>query len=124
MNFLKSFLILFCIFSFGVGFSQKQPNDSISKKIPTSIYTATQISTDLNSLLNTNKRLNLTSYNFLVLDKITINISGFTVPLYNISPKSSTYIYDTYNKKHQKSILESAFFNISDIYLPRTKESL
>lgn len=124
MNFIKTFFIIFCLFSFGVSFSQKQPTDSIIKKIPVSIYTATQISTDLNSLLNMNNRLDLKSYNFLVLDKTAFGMGDFTVPLYNIPLKPSNYIYDTYNKNHQKSILEAAFFNVSDLYLPRTKNSL
>lgn len=124
MNLFQKYFIFLFLFSISIGFSQEHKNDSINKEIPVSIYTATQISNDLNSLLNVNKRLYLKSYNFLVLDEKNIEMGNFTVPLYNISLRHSSYIYDTFNKVHQKSILEAAFFNVSDLYKPRTKNSL
>lgn len=124
MNVFKNLVTFLFTLSIGVGFSQEHKNITSKKEIPVSIYTATQISTDLNSLLNVNKRLNLTSYHFLVLNKKNIELGNLTAPLYKGKLNPSHYIYETYNKVHQKSVLEAAFFKVSDLYKPRTKNSL
>lgn len=124
MNSFQTYLTFIFLLSISVLFSQEHKNNTVKKEAPVSIYTATQISNDLNSLINVNKRLSLKSYKFLVLDEKIIEMGNFAVPLYNISLRRSNYIYDTYTKIHQKSILEAAFFNVSDLYKPRTKNSL
>ena len=123
MNSIQKHITFFFLLVMSVGFSQEHKNDSIHK-IPVSIYTSVQISNDLNSLLQVNERLSLKSYHFLYLDEKSIEMGNLTIPLYKISKGSNTYIYDTYNKIHQKSILESAFFKVSDLYKPRTKNTL
>lgn len=124
MNFLKALFSILCLLFFEPVFSQNQPNDTIKKEIPVSIYTSTQISNNFNSLLKLNKRLNLKSYNFMVLDEKHMELGDFSVPLHHISLRSSNYNYDTYNKTYQQSILEAAFFNLDHLYRPRTKNSL
>lgn len=124
MNVFKQLATFLFLLSISFGFSQEFKKDTLKKEIPVSIYTATQTSTDLNSLLTLNKRLNLKSYTFLYLDENDIEEGLFTVPLFSEKLNTSNYIYDTYNKIHQKSVLEAAFFKISDLYQPRTKNDL
>ncbi len=124
MNVFKQLATFLFLLSISFGFAQEEKNDTLKKEIPASIYTATQISTDLNSLLNVNKRLNLKSYKFLVLVEKNIESGYFSTPLFNKKTNPSNYIYDSYNKIHQKSVLEAAFFKISDLYQPRTKNAL
>jgi len=116
MELFQKFLTFIFLLSISVVCSQEHKNKVLKKEIPVSIYSATQISNDLNSLLNVNKRLSLKFYNFLVLDEKNIEMGNFTVPLNNISLKPSNYIYETYNKVYLKSILEAAFFDISNLY--------
>ena len=124
MNVFNKTVTFFFLLSISIGFSQEHKNDTLKKEIPASIYTATQISNDINSLLNVNKRLNLRSYKFLVLNEKNIERGYFSTPLFNKKLNTSNYIYDTYNKTHQKSVLEAAFFKVSDLYKPRTKNAL
>lgn len=124
MNVFQKIIPLLFLLTVSVVFSQKNKKTIIKKKIPASIYTATQISNNLNSLLNINNRLNLKSYKFIVLDETSIEMGNFLIPLYNKKLGVSNYIYDTYNKIHEKSVLEASFFKISDLYLPRTKNTL
>lgn len=124
MNSTQKYVTLIFLFSISLGFSQAQKNETTTKEIPVSIYTATQISSNLNSLLNINKRLNLKSYHFLVLNEKNIEEGIFTFPLCTSKLNSSNYIYETYTKVYNKSVLESAFFKVSDLYRIRTKNSL
>lgn len=124
MSVFKQLVTFLFLLSISLGFAQEEKNDTSKKEIPASIYTATQISTNLNSALNINERLNLRSYKFLVLDEQNIERGYFTTPLFNKKLTTSNYIYDTYNKIHQKSVLEAAFFKISDLYQSRTKNAL
>lgn len=107
-----------------IAFSQVTKKDTLKKEIPLSIYTATQTSAAINSSLNLNKRLDLTSFNFLILNEKDIEMGNFTIPLSNMKFAKSDYIYDFYTKIHQKSILEASFFKVSDLYKSRTKNSL
>lgn len=124
MNVFQKCFTLFICLSTSIGFSQEQKKDTLNTKIPISIYTASQISTNFNSLYYINNRLNLKSYQFLILDEKSIEMGNFTVPLYNISLAPSSYINDSYNKIYHKKNLESAFFKVSDLYLPRSKNPL
>ena len=121
MELFQKYLTFIFLLSISVVCSQEHKNDTLKKENPVSIYTVAQISNNLNSLLNVNKRLSLKSFNFLILDEKNIEMGNFTVPLHNISLKPSNYIYDTYNKIYQKSILEAAFFDISDLYKVRER---
>lgn len=124
MNILKKYFTFFILLLVSFGYAQEPKNNTLKKDIPVSIYTATQISTDLNTILNLNKRLNLKSYQFLVLAEKNLEMGEFAVPLHNITLTPSNYIYESYQKIHEKRVLEAAFFNISDLYLPRSKNGL
>lgn len=124
MKLFKKFFTFFLFTSIAFGYSQAPKKEPIKKEVPVSIYTATQISTDLNSVFNINKRLNLKSYQFLVLFEKDIEMGNFTVPISNLRLAKSDYVYDSYIKNHKKSVLESAFFKVSDLYIPRTKNPL
>ena len=116
MNLLKIatfFAITIC--SFSVFSQEKEPvkKDSV---LPKSIYSIPFLSTDLNSTFSINQRLNLTTYQF------TKNIfeNGFyEIPFYNITQSPREYIYGSFIRDYETSILQSAFFKVSDLYLPR-----
>jgi len=116
------FIILF--FSTFFMFSQEQQSDYLKTKVPFSIYSSAKLSTDLNSSLNINNRLNLTSYKFLILDKRSIEEGYFTIPFYNIGLSPSEYIYDSYNQIYNNLQLQKAFFKVSDLYKVRSKNPL
>jgi len=122
-SFQKCFALFICL-STNIVFSQVIKNDTLNTRIPISIYTSSQISTNLNSLYRINKRLNLKSNQFLILDEKSIEMGEFVIPLYNISLAPRSYIIDSYTKNYQKKNLESAFFKVSDLYMPRSKNPL
>lgn len=124
MNLFKRTSLFLSLMFTIIGFSQEKLNDSLTKKIPQSIYTSVNISPDLNSTLHINERLKLTSFQFIVFDERKLEEGYFTVPMFQSFQPTTKYIYDSYNKVHQNSGMKKAFFKVSDLYLPRTKNSL
>lgn len=119
---LFSFIFLFFI---TLGFSQENQSTIKDAKIPISIYhISTKVSTDLNNSLTINNRLNLKSLKFIVFDKKSIEEGYFTIPLCNLSQLPTEFIYDSYNRIYQNSILKQAFFKVSDLYRVRAKIQL
>jgi len=125
---LKSFkklspLIL--IFQITFGFSQEYERIINDTKIPTSIYQfSSKISTDINSSLNINDRLNLKSFKFIFLDEKSIEEGYFTIPLCKLSQSPTKFVYDSYNRIYQNAALKESFFKVSDLYKVRAKNPI
>lgn len=124
MNLFKCTSLFLSLLFTLIGFSQEKLNDSLKKKIPQSIYTSVNLSTDLNSTLHINERLKLTSFQFIVFDETKLEEGYFTIPMLQSFQPTAKYIYDSYNKVHQNSGMTKALFKVSDLYKPRTKNSL
>ena len=114
MFFTKKILIFsLSLVSFFTNYSQ---NKITENSIPTSIYKFTLESANLNSVFFINKKLNLTSYKFLLIDTRNIAEGYYTVPFCNINNYSTDYIYDTYNKIYYNPIRSKGHFKVADLY--------
>jgi len=110
------FILLFTSF---VGFSQEKNNTNL---LPLSVYTISFKKTiNLNSKFNLNKRLRLTSYQFMLLDIRNIEEGYFNIPMYTQYNPPTQYIYDSYNKLYSNLQLQKSFFKIADLYKVREK---
>jgi len=122
MLFAKNHIVLIFLFStFFIGFSQE--NEKV-KPLPISIYTSTSETIDFNSVYHINEKLNLTSYQFLLLDMHKIEEGYFSIPMGKIHNVPTEYIYDSYNKMYQNSQLQKSFFKVADLYKVRSKNQL
>lgn len=119
--FKKTSLILIAFFVFALSHSQEKELVKKDSTIPVSIYSIPTFSNNYYSSYNLNSRLDLTSFQFLKFNKNSFEGGNFTVPFYKITQSPSEYIYDTYNKIYQYKVLNSAFFNVSDLYKVRPK---
>ena len=117
--FLKKyfFTIIISLITIVTGFSQETNNDTENLRLPKSIYLL-NISTETNSIINLNNKLNLNENKFAVLDINSIEKGYFSIPLKNIS-KQSEFVFETYKDLVDKRNLEKSFFKISKLYLPR-----
>lgn len=123
MNFSRKTCLFLCLSSIYFGFTQERKQDSVTSKIPNSLYTSVKISPDLNSAFHINQRLQLNSYKFMVLDEKSIEAGYFTIPMYNIYQSPTEYIYDSYNKINHTLNLQKAFYKVSDLYKVRARNS-
>jgi len=117
MRFTKKLLIIaLSLSSFFTSYSQ---NKNIEKSIPASIYKFTPESANLNSVFFINKKLNLTSFKFLLIDTRNIAEGYYTVPFCNLQNYSTDYIYDTYNEIYHNPLLSKGHFKVADLYKVR-----
>ena len=112
----KNLIFLLLLASFFTNYSQ---NKNVEKLIPTSIYKFTPESANLNSVFFINKKLNLTSFKFLLLDTRNIAEGYYTVPFCNLKNYSTDYIYDTYNKIYNNPMHSKGHFKVADLYKVR-----
>ena len=125
LNSIKILFSLIFLFFITLGFSQENQTTIKETKIPVSIYhISTKVSTDLNSSLTINNRLNLKTLKFIAFDKKSIEEGYFTIPLCNLDYPPTEFIYDSYNLLYQNSILKQTFFKVSDLYKVRAKNPL
>lgn len=117
MFFTKKLLIL--ILSLASFFTTYSQNKNTEKQIPVSIYKFTPESTNLNSIFFINKKLNLTSFKFLLIDTRSIAEGYYTVPFCKTNNYSTDFIYDTYNKIYHNPALSKGHFKVADLYKVR-----
>jgi hypothetical protein len=110
-------LTIFLISSF-LGFSQEKELVKKDSILPQSIYAIPAFSNNINSTFNLNNRLNFSSYQF---NQRVFENGFYHIPFYNITQSPSEYIYGSYIRNYETSVLQSAFFKVSDLYLPRNK---
>lgn len=109
--------LLIVLFTF-IAFSQEK-NDTIKKTaIPLSIYNLSQQTLALNNSYTIGKRLHLTGFKFVILDKYDIENGFFSVSFDNLKRKPSTYIYAGYQKIYENMALERTFFKGYDLMKP------
>jgi len=121
---MQKLVTLIFLFSFMLGISQENELKNKKSNIPTSIYSSTIVSPDLNSPFLINNRLNLKSFKFIVLNQNSIEENFFTIPICNLDRPPTKFIYDSYNRFYQNSILKQSFFKVSDLYRVRAKNPL
>ncbi len=112
---IASILLLFSTIAC---FSQEKNKETL---LPQSIYLTTFETPSFNSKYTINKKLNLNSFKFLILDLKTIEEGYFTIPFYSINNTPTKYIYDSYNKIFDNLQLQKSFFKVSDLYKFREK---
>jgi len=83
--------------------------------VPTTIFTHLQLDSDLNSNYNINKKLNLKSYKFAIIDPISIEEGYFTIPFQKFELPTS-FIFETYQDLYLNQNLKKSFFKVSDLY--------
>jgi len=104
-------ILLFISF---IGFSQEKNNTNL---LPLSVYTTPFEKTiNLNSKFNLNKKLRLTSYQFMLLDLRNMEEGFFNIPMYAEYNPPTEFIYDSYNKLYSNLQLQKSFFKIADLY--------
>ncbi|VAW20114.1 hypothetical protein MNBD_BACTEROID04-919 [hydrothermal vent metagenome] len=104
-------ILLFISF---IGFSQEKNNTNL---LPLSVYTTPFKKTiNLNSKFNLNKKLRLTSYQFMLLDLRNMEEGFFNIPMYAEYNPPTEFIYDSYNKLYSNLQLQKSFFKIADLY--------
>ncbi|MGV8947729.1 MAG: hypothetical protein ACOH1N_14975 [Lutibacter sp.] len=114
----KRILFLLIVFSTFIAFSQEK-NDTVKKiTIPLSVYSLSQQTPALNSSYSINKRLHLTGFKFVILDKNDIENGFFSISVYNLKREPSNYIFDDYQKIYRNMALKSAFFKGHDLMKP------
>lgn len=114
----KRILLLSIVFSTFMAFSQEK-NDTIQKTIiPPTLYNLSQQTPDLISSYNINKRLHLTGFKFVILDKNDMENGFFSISVSNLKREPSNYIYDDYQKIYRNMALKSAFFKGHDLMKP------
>jgi hypothetical protein len=121
MNSFKYLLVTIALIYSYSGFSQEKEPEKRDSIIPQSIYAIPVFSTDINSTYYLNNRLNLTSYQFVRFNQSIFEEGNLAIPFYNITQSPSEYIYDSYVRNYETAVLQSAFFKVSDLYRPRTK---
>lgn len=90
------------------------------KKIPKSIYTFKNNLNQPNLRQNVyNVKKQISTYSFLQIDTKDIASIFFTITPSNLNKKASTLIFDSYTKAYQQKNIESSFFDINTLYLPR-----
>ncbi len=89
----KVILFLLILIFVAKGFSQEN-NYTTKTKLPSSLY-ITQLSF-FDATSNINKKLDLTSFKFVILNKKDIEDGFFTFSLKNLKRTSTSYIYDDY----------------------------
>ncbi len=110
----KCKIIFILLFTSFIGFSQEKNNTNL---LPLSVYTTSFKKTiNLNSKFNLNKRLRLTSYQFMLLDLRNMEEGYFNIPMYTQYNPPTQYIYDSYNKLYSNLQLQKSFFKIADLY--------
>ena len=118
----KRILFLVIVFSTFMAFSQEKNdvvNDTIKNtELPLSIYNLSQQTPALISSYNINKRLHLTGFKFVILNKYDIENGFFTISASNFKREPSNYIYDDYQKIYRDMALKSAFFKLHDLMKP------
>ncbi len=92
-------------------FAQKRA--IIKQKAPVSIYTFNSLEKDVNSISSLNKRLNLTSFNFVIVDADDIDNNIASMSFKDIGTKPSEYIYDDY-KRYQNNNFLKGFLTKND----------
>jgi hypothetical protein len=112
------YLLLICLFSFATySFSQEKIKNINKTFLPESIYSSSlNQNSDLNSFYNLNKKLNLKSYKFAILDANSIEDGYFTIPFQNFDKIPTNYIFDTYQKIYHNQNLKKSFFKLADLY--------
>lgn len=112
---IKITLLLILLTSF-VCIGQEKNNESL---IPSSIYQTGLENINLNGKYKINKRLNFSSYQFVLLDIKSIEEGYLYFPFTNSNNKPSKFIYDSYNKIYSNQLLQKSFFKVSDLYKVR-----
>lgn len=113
----KRILFLIIVLFAFIAFSQEK-NDTINKTIPLSIYNLAQQTPALYNSYTIGKRLHLTGFKFVILDKNDIENGVFSVSFDNLKRKPSTYIYEGYQKIYENMTLERTFFKGYDLMKP------
>ncbi len=113
--FINKYKILFILLLTSlIGFSQEKNNTNL---LPLSVYTTSFKKTiNLNSKSNLNKKLRLTSYQFMLLDLRNMEEGFFNIPMYAEYNPPTEFIYDSYNKLYSNLQLQKSFFKIADLY--------
>ncbi|MCF6278911.1 MAG: hypothetical protein L3J14_01030 [Flavobacteriaceae bacterium] len=102
-------------------FSQEIDDNNDTILLPTSIYTSSfdKLQT-INSLLLINKKLNLTSFEFVILNTKAIKNGNLSISTENIGKQPTKFIIETYQKIAMNKAMTSAFFDIDALYYNRT----
>ncbi len=115
----KCKIIFILLLTSFIGFSQEKNSINL---LPLSIYTTSfKKTTNLNSKFNLNKRLRLTSYQFMLLNIRNIEEGYFNIPMYTEYNPPTEFIYDSYNKLYSNLQLQKSFFKIADLYKAHEK---
>jgi len=94
-------------------------NDTIL--LPTSIYISSfNKLQSVNSLLLINEKLNLTSFEFIILNAKDIKNGNLSISTENIGKQPTKFINETYQKIAMNKAMTSAFFDIDALYYNRT----
>jgi hypothetical protein len=112
------YLLLICLFSFATySFSQEKIKNINKTFLPESIYSSSlNQNSDLNSFYNINKKLNLKSYKFAIINPISIEEGYFTIPFQNFDKVPTSYIFETYQDLYHNQDLKKSFFKLSSLY--------
>ncbi len=118
---MKAITFLFSILLAANVVSQEIDKSDNKFILPTSIYASSlDNSKELNSALQINNKLNLTSFKFTLLNVEDIRSGKFSILTDNIGRQPTKYIYDTYTKKAIDKAITSTFFDIDVLYYIRT----
>jgi len=90
-------------------------NKKKSKFLPLSIYSVVE-TVNLNNNYNINKKLNLKSFSFVMINSNDIEDGYFTIPFSDLKNKPSKYIYETYSEIYDNLNLKKSFFKLADLY--------
>jgi hypothetical protein len=114
---------LIALLNITILFSQEKVDSKLSDTIiPHSIYSIKSTTPSFISKYSLNNRLNFEQYQFLFLDKKSIENGYYAFPITHLGRKPSMFIYETYKDIYDKRNLEISFFDLSKLYLPYIPE--
>jgi hypothetical protein len=101
----KTGVFFMALFIFSSSFQAQEIKKS-TKKAPQSIYTYGSFNTDTTNFFSLNERLNLASYNFVIVSQIDIDLNRASLNLKDIGKKASKFIYDDYTRYQNNNLLK------------------
>ena len=80
-------------------------------KAPISIYTFNSLKKDTQSISSLSKRLNISTYSFILTDAHNINQKIYPLNFKEIGDKRPAYVYDSYEKYQDHTFLKEFLFD-------------